>query len=120
MGITVETKDCTSLGDAELAEMADMCAEAPSGYEVGFLSKAAEAWVLVSLDRDGNPLKGHDNRIARDGHATTPKVVGHLRRFLERSNAQRARGERAPEVRLQVVLFPGSGPIIEGDYRRTG
>ena len=38
--IQVDTKDCTSLGDAELAEMADLCADGPSGYEIGFLSKA--------------------------------------------------------------------------------
>jgi MoaA/NifB/PqqE/SkfB family radical SAM enzyme len=60
-----------------------------------------------------NPLKGHDNTVARDGHPTPPKVVEHLRRFLERRNAQAARGEPAPEVRLQVVLFPGSGRIVE-------
>ena len=29
MSIEVETKDCTALGDAELAEMADLCAEGP-------------------------------------------------------------------------------------------
>ena len=30
MAIEVETKDCTQLSDAELAEMADICAEGPS------------------------------------------------------------------------------------------
>ena len=30
MAIEVETKDCTALGDAELAEMADLCADGPS------------------------------------------------------------------------------------------
>ena len=29
MSIQVETKDCTALGDAELAELADLCAEGP-------------------------------------------------------------------------------------------
>lgn len=62
---------------------------------------------------DTNPLKGHQNRVARDGHPTPPKVVEHLRRFLERRNAQAARGEPAPEVRLQVVLFPGGGEVVE-------
>ena len=32
MAIEVETKDCTALSDAELAEMADLCAEGPAGY----------------------------------------------------------------------------------------
>lgn len=58
MPLDVVTKDCTALGDAELAEMADLCAEAGSGYEVGTLSKQAEAWVLVTLVREGNHLRG--------------------------------------------------------------
>jgi len=58
MAIEVETKDCTQLGDAELAEMADLCADAPSRFEIGTLSKAAESWVLVSLARDNGRVKG--------------------------------------------------------------
>ena len=53
MAIEVTTKDCTQLSDAELAEMADICAEGPSRFEAGLLSKQAEAWVLVSLAREG-------------------------------------------------------------------
>ena len=60
-----------------------------------------------------NPMKGHLNRIARDGHPTPPKVVEHLRRFLEARNERAARGEPAPEVRLQVVLFPDSHAIVQ-------
>lgn len=67
----------------------------------------------VASQEPANPLKGHANTVARDGHPTPPKVVEHLRRFLERRNAQAARGEPAPEVRLQVVLFPGSGEVVE-------
>ena len=56
MAFAVETKDCTSLSDSEVAEMADLCADGSSCYEVGFLSKLAEDWVLVTLARDGNRL----------------------------------------------------------------
>lgn len=63
--------------------------------------------------RADNPLKGGENRIARDGHPTPPRVVQHLRRLLERRNARAAAGAAAPEVRLQVVLFPNSGPLVE-------
>ncbi len=58
MAIEVTTKDCTQLSDAELAEMADICADGPSRFEAGLLSKQAEAWVLVSLAREGAGLKG--------------------------------------------------------------
>jgi MoaA/NifB/PqqE/SkfB family radical SAM enzyme len=63
-------------------------------------------------DRTGNPLKGHENYVARDGHHTPLKVVEHLRRFLELRHEQVARGRDAPEVRLQVVLFPDSARIV--------
>ena len=53
MAIEVQTKDCTALSDAELSEMADICADGTSGYEVGLLSKQRDEWVLVTLARDG-------------------------------------------------------------------
>jgi hypothetical protein len=58
MAIDVETKDCTQLSDAELAEMADLCAEGPSRFEAGFLSKQAELWVLITQAREAGKLKG--------------------------------------------------------------
>jgi hypothetical protein len=58
MSIQVETKDCTTLGDAELAELADLCAQGGIPYEIGLLSKQAEAWVLTTQARDNGKLKG--------------------------------------------------------------
>ena len=52
MSIAVDTKDCTALSDAELVEMADLCAEAQYSQEIGTLSKQAEAWVLITQVRD--------------------------------------------------------------------
>jgi hypothetical protein len=56
MAIEVETKDCTALSDAELGEMADICADGPAGYQIGLLSKQREEWVLVSQARDNGKL----------------------------------------------------------------
>ena len=58
MPFDVSTKDCSQLTDSELAEMADLCAETPSHYEIGDLSKQAEAWVLVTQVREGELLRG--------------------------------------------------------------
>lgn len=58
MAIEVETKDCTALSDAELAELADMCTGGPAGYEIGVLSKYQEDWVLVSQARESGKLHG--------------------------------------------------------------
>ena len=59
MPIVVSTKDCTALSDAELAEMADLCADRPPGFDIGFLSKEREDWVLVTQAREGNKLRGY-------------------------------------------------------------
>src|SRR5438105_6667791 len=58
MAIDVDTKDCTALSDAELGEMADICADGPAGYDVGLLSKQREEWVLITQVRDGGKLLG--------------------------------------------------------------
>ncbi len=58
MTIEVATKDTTALSDAELAEMSDMCAQGPVGFELGMLSKHAQDWVLVSQARDDDELVG--------------------------------------------------------------
>lgn len=58
MALDVTTKDCTALSDSELAEMADICAEGGHCYEVGTLSKQVEEWVLVTLVKEGNLLRG--------------------------------------------------------------
>lgn len=58
MPMVVETKDCTGLSDAELEELADIGVDA-SGFDIGFLSKEREAWVLVTTVRDGRKLRGY-------------------------------------------------------------
>ena len=58
MAIDVETKDTTALSDSELAEMADICADGPAGYEIGLISKQPEEWVLITQARDSGKLLG--------------------------------------------------------------
>ena len=112
MGISVDTKDCTALGDAELAEMADMCAEAPSGYEVGFLSKAAEAWVLVSLARDGNPLKGFSFCTLERIGGTPSVIIGlaSIKRTSKRDAVLRA--IMADQMRRALMAFPDEDVLV--------
>jgi hypothetical protein len=59
MPFEVDTKDCTALSDAELAEMGDLCSEREPQFEVGYLSKEREEWVLVTHVREGKKLRGY-------------------------------------------------------------
>jgi hypothetical protein len=59
MSFEVGTKDCTALSDAELAEMADLCVDREPGFDIGFLSKQCEEWVLITHAREGTKLRGY-------------------------------------------------------------
>ena len=59
MPFEVETKDCTSLSDNELAEMADLSVDRELGFDIGFLSKQCEEWVLITTVREGVKLRGY-------------------------------------------------------------
>lgn len=112
MAIDVETKDCTALGDAELAEMADLCADAPSRFEVGTLSKAKEAWVLVTLATENGKLKGFSfSTLERIGG--TPSVIiglASIRRTSKRDTVLRAM--MTDQLRRAVLAFPDEDVLV--------
>ncbi len=112
MSIQVETKDCTALGDAELAELADLCAEGPIPYEVGLLSKQAEAWVLVTQARENGKLKGFAfSTLERIGG--TPSVIiglASVKRGAKRDTVLRS--IMHDELRRAVLAFPDEDVLI--------
>jgi hypothetical protein len=112
MSIQVETKDCTALGDAELAELADLCAEGPLPYEIGVLSKQAEAWVLVTQVRENDKLKGFAfSTLERIGG--TPSVLiglASVKRSAKRDTVLRAIMQ--DELRRAVRAFPEEDVLI--------
>jgi hypothetical protein len=112
MSIQVETKDCTALGDAELAELADLCAEGPLPYEVGALSKQAEAWVLVTQARENGKLKGFAfSTLERIGG--TPSVLiglASVKHCSKRDTVLRA--IMHDELRRAVLAFPDEDVLV--------
>ena len=112
MSIQVETKDCTALGDAELAELADLCAEGPLPHEVGVLSKQAEAWVLVTQARENGKLKGFAfSTLERIGG--TPSVLigmASVKRGSKRDTVLRAIIQ--DELRRAVLAFPDEDVLV--------
>ncbi|HEV8114967.1 MAG TPA: hypothetical protein VGP53_01930 [Acidimicrobiales bacterium] len=112
MSIQVETKDCTALGDAELAELADLCAEGPIPHEVGALSKQAEAWVLVTQARENGKLRGFAfSTLERIGG--TPSVLiglAAVKRGAKRDAVLRA--IMLDELRRAVLAFPDEDVLI--------
>ncbi len=112
MGIQVETKDCTALGDAELGEMADICAEGPAGYEVGLLSKQCEEWVLISQARDGNKLAGFSFCTLERIGGTPALIVGlaSVKRTSRRETALKALMN--DQYRRALLAFPDEDVLV--------
>jgi hypothetical protein len=120
MSIAVETKDCTALSDAELAEMADLCADGPLAYEVGTLSKQAESWVLVTQARESEKLKGFAFcTLERIGG--TPCVLiglGSVRRTSKRDTV--LRNIILDQMRRAVLAFPDEDVLIGARFGEVG
>ena len=106
MSIQVETKDCTALGDAEVAELADLCAEGPIPHEVGVLSKQCEAWVLITQARENDKLKGFAFSTLERIGGTPSVLVGlaSVKRCAKRDTI--VRGIVHDQLRRAVLAFP--------------
>lgn len=120
MSIAVDTKDCTALSDAELAEMADLCAEGPLPHEVGTLSKQAEAWVLVTQVRENEKLKGFAFCTLERIGGTPCVLIGlsSIRRTSKRDSV--LRGIIQDQMRRAVLAFPDEDVLIGARFGEVG
>ena len=112
MALDVTTKDCTALGDAELAELADLCADGGICYEIGMLSKQIEDWVLVTLVREGSHLRGFSfSTLERIGG--TPCILlglGEVRRSSKRDSVLKA--IIGDNFRRALMAFPDEDVLV--------
>jgi hypothetical protein len=112
MSIQVETKDCTSISDAELAEMADLCADREPHFDIGFLSKQREEWVLVTRAREGTKLRGYSfSTLERIGG--TPSLLIGLATIDRTSRAETVlRAMMADKYRRALLAFPDEDVLV--------
>jgi len=112
MAIEVETKDCTMLGDAEIEEMADLCAEGPNPFGIGLISKQTEEWVLISTAREGGRPKGFAFFTLERIGGTPAVIVGlaSIHRTSKRDTVLRALV--AEQLRRAVLAFPDEDVVF--------
>lgn len=120
MSIAVDTKDCTALSDAELVEMADLCAEGPHGHEVGTLSKQSEAWVLITQAREDGKLKAFAFCTLERIGGTPCVLIGlaSVRRTSKRDTALRAVVQDL--LRRAVLAFPDEDVLVAARFSQPG
>jgi hypothetical protein len=112
MAIQVDTKDCTALSDAELGEMADICAVGPAGFDIGLLSKQREEWVLVTQARDNGKLLGYSFCTLERIGGTPCLLVGlaSVKRHSKRETVLKAM--MTDQYRRAVLAFPDEDVLI--------
>jgi hypothetical protein len=112
MAIEVETKDCTALSDAEIAEMGDICAGGPAGFDVGLLSKQRDEWVLITQARDGGKLLGYSFcTLERIGG--TPCVLWGLASVKRTSKRDAVlKAVAGDQFRRAVLAFPDEDVLV--------
>ncbi|MFT7473412.1 MAG: hypothetical protein ACI81L_000327 [Verrucomicrobiales bacterium] len=112
MALEVETKDCNALGDADISDMADLCADSPLPYEAGDLSKQAEEWVLCCQALDNGRLKGFAYyTLERIGG--TPAIIiglGSIGRNSRRDSVMR--GMVTDLMHRAVMAFPDEDVVV--------
>lgn len=120
MAIEVTTKDCTALSDSEYEEMADICADGPSKFEVGLLSKLAESWVLTTMAREGAHLRGFSFSTLERIGGTPCVLIGcaSVRRIAKRDQVLRAM--MTDKFRRAVLAFPDEDVLIGARLTNLG
>jgi len=116
VAIEVETRDCTSLTDAELAEMADLCAGSPNAYEVGLLSKQVEEWVLVAVATESGKIRGFSYCTLERIGGTPSLLIGaaHTCRNSKRDTVLRAM--MTDQLRRSVLAFPDEDVLVGSQF----
>jgi hypothetical protein len=112
MPFEVGTKDCTALSDAELAEMADLCVEREPGFDIGFLSKQCEEWVLISLVREGRKLRGYSFSTLERIGGTPSLLVGVATVDRTAKAEQSLRLLLGDQYRRALLAFPDEDVLV--------
>jgi hypothetical protein len=112
MAIQVETKDCTALSDAEMGEMADICADGPARYDIGLLSKQREEWVLITQGRDNDKLCGFSFCTLERIGGTPCLLIGlaSIKRGAKRDAVLKAL--MADQYRRALLAFPDEDVLV--------
>ncbi|MGH9100825.1 MAG: hypothetical protein ACRDV8_11435, partial [Acidimicrobiales bacterium] len=111
MPMVVTTKDCTALSDAELEELADLGVE-PCGFDIGFLSKERDEWVLVTTVREGRKLRGYSFcTLERIGG--TPSLLVGVASVGRTNRAEPAlKAMMADQFRRALLAFPDEDVLL--------
>ena len=112
MAMAVVTKDTTAISDAELVEMADLCADREPRFDIGYLSKVREEWVLVSCAREGNKLRGYSFSTLERIGGTPCLLIGLGLVDRNSKSEQTLKALLADQFRRALLAFPDEDVLL--------
>lgn len=111
MTLEVTTSDCSAVGDADLAEMADLTAGTVD-WEVGELGKQAEEWVLASTASKDGKLRGFVFSTLERIGGTPTMVVGLAATARDRSSSTTMRALMREQYHRALMAFPDEDVLV--------
>lgn len=112
MAFSVTTKDTTALSDAELVEMADLCVDREPNFDIGFLSKERESWVLVTQARENNKLRGYAFGTLERIGGTPALLVGLMLIDRNSKSDQTLKTILHDQFRRALLAFPDEDVLL--------
>jgi hypothetical protein len=112
MAMKVETKDTTAISDGELGEMADLCADREPRFDIGYLSKVREEWVLISIAREGNKLRGYSFSTLERIGGTPCLLIGLGLIDRNAKSEQTLKALLADQFRRALLAFPDEDVLL--------
>lgn len=112
MAMAAATKDTTALSDAELVEMADLCVDRDPKFDIGFLSKQREEWVLVTTVREGTKLRGYSFCTLERIGGTPSLLLGVALVDRNAKSDQTLKCLLADQFRRALLAFPDEDVLL--------
>ena len=112
MAMQVVTKDTTALSELEIEEMAGLCADREPRFDIGFLTEIKDEWVLVSLAREGNKLRGYAFATLERFGGTPSLLIGVGLIDRNAKSEQSLKALLADQLRRALLAFPDEDVLI--------
>lgn len=116
----ITTRDCSVLSDGELASMADLAAANEVNFDIGYLSKVREDWVLATDIRQDGELKGFSFYTLERIGGTPAVIIGVL--VVQKCEGARdvLYALREGQFRKALLAFPDEDVLVGSKLTDVG
>ncbi len=114
MGFEVGTRDCSILSDSEFEAMAELVGGRAGLFDIGFLSKQRDEWVLVCTVKEGSKLRAYSFFTLERIGGTPAVLIGVADSDGTGKSAKAVDLLLAEHFRKAVLAFPDEDVLVCG------